>query len=231
MSVTNEYGGKNTISVVIPTLNEVSNIKHVFPYIPELIDEIVVVDGGSTDGTIEEILKFRKDAKIIIDKTPGKGVALRVGFKAATGDLIVMMDADGSQDPKEIPKFIEPILNGYDVSKGSRMVKGGGSTDITLFRRFGNKMFVTMVNTLYGSNFTDLCYGYLAFKKDAISKMNCKSDGFEIETEQSIRMAKTKLKIKEVPSFEAARINGEGRLHSFRDGWRILKVIIGEYFK
>lgn len=231
MSLANEHGQKNTISVIIPTLNEFSNVRHVFPYIPEFIDEIVVIDGGSTDGTIEEILRFRKDAKIVIDRIPGKGAALKKGFETATGDLIVMMDADGSHDPKELPRLINPILNGYDISHGSRLLPGGGSDDFTAFRRFGNKVFITMVNKMYGANYTDLCYGYRAFKKEAIKKMHCESDGFEIETEQSIHMIKAGLKIKEIPSFEAKRKNGDSRLNSFRDGWRILTLIIGEYIK
>lgn len=217
------------ISIIIPTLNEVENVKHVFPFIPKYIDEIVVIDGNSTDGTIEEILKFRKDARIVIDNAPGKGCALTKGFNIATGDIIIMMDADGSHDPKEIPSLLEPVLNGYDVAKGSRLLPGGGSDDFTPFRRFGNKIFISMVNTMYGAKYTDLCYGYRAFKKGAIEKMACKSHGFEIETEQSILMLKAGLKIKEVPSFEAKRKNGESRLHSFRDGWRILRIIIREY--
>lgn len=229
--MTDVHNQERKISVIIPTLNEVENIRYVFPYIPSFIDEIVVIDGDSTDGTREEILKFRKDARIIIDKTHGKGVALRKGFDVATGDLIIMMDADGSHDPKEIPSLLEPVLNGYDASKASRLLPGGGSDDFTAFRRLGNKIFITMVNKMYGANLTDLCYGYRAFKKDAIKKMHCKSDGFEIETEQSIHMIKAGLKIKEVPSFEAKRINGDSRLNSFRDGWRILMLIISEYLK
>jgi glycosyltransferase involved in cell wall biosynthesis len=229
--ITDVYDQKKRVSIIIPTLNEVENIKYVFPYIPQFIDEIVVIDGDSTDGTREEVLKFRKDARIIIDKTPGKGAALRKGFEVATGDLIVMMDADGSNDPNEIPSLLMPVLNGYDASKASRFLPGGGSDDFTPFRRFGNNIFIIMVNNMYGANLTDLCYGYRAFKKEAIERMYCRSDGFEIETEQSIHMIKAGLKIKEVPSFEAKRKNGNSRLNSVRDGWRIFQLIIKEYFR
>ena len=227
--ITGKHEQEMKISIIIPTLNEAKNIKYVFPFIPKYIDELVVIDGNSTDGTIEEILKFRNDAKIIIDKTPGKGSALIKGFSVATGDIIIMMDADGSHDPNEIPSLLEPVLNGYDVAKGSRLLPGGGSDDFTPFRRLGNKIFITMVNKMYGAEYTDLCYGYRAFKKEAIKKMCCKSHGFEIETEQSILMLKVGLKIKEVPSFEFKRKYGESRLHSFRDGWRILMIIVREY--
>lgn len=229
MSLIDGYGQKKTVSVVIPTLNEYQNIKEVFPHIPGFVDEIIVIDGNSVDGTVEEIRKFRKDAKIFIEKNLGKGIAMKVGFEKATGDLIVMMDADGSQNPKEILSLVNPLLNGYDASHGSRILPGGGSTDFTTFRRFGNKIFVTMVNLLYKSNYTDLCYGFRAFKKDVLDKMKIKTDAFEIETEQSIRIAKAKLKIKEIPSFEARRVYGVSRLNSIRDGWRILRLIITEY--
>lgn len=231
LSVRDIHGEEKRVSIVVPTMNEVSNIKHVFPFIPQFVDEIIVIDGDSTDGTREEILKYRKDTKIIIDKTPGKGVALRKGFDCITGDLVVMMDADGSHDPAEIPKLIDPVLNGYDVAKGSRFMEGGGSDDITPFRKLGNTIFITMVNIMYRSNYTDLCYGYRAFKKEAIEEMYCKSDGFEIETEQSILIAKKGLKVKEVPSFEAARKHGDSNLRSFRDGWRIFSTIIREFIK
>ena len=231
MSVVNKYNQEKKISIIIPTLNEVLNIKEVFSNIPDYIDEIVVVDGNSTDGTIGEIMKFRKDAKIIVEKPRGKGSAMELGFKNATGDLIIMMDADGSHDPKEIPSLLEPILDGYDVSKGSRLLTGGGSADFTPFRRLGNSIFVKMVNIMFSANYTDLCYGYRAFKKESLKKIHCRSKGFEIETEQSILMKKAGLKIKEVPSFEARRINGSSNLNSFRDGFKILNIILKEYLK
>ncbi len=231
MTITDRYDQQKRVSIIIPTLNEVSNIKYIFPFIPHFVDEIIVVDGGSEDGTIDEVLKFRKDVKIIIDKNPGKGTALNRGFNATTGDLVIMMDADGSHDPGEIPLLIQPVLDGYDVSKASRFLPGGGSDDFTTFRRFGNKMFVVMVNNLYGSNYTDLCYGYRAFKREVIKKMNCKSEGFEIEAEQSIRIIKEGLKVKEIPSFESRRKFGDSRLNAIKDGWRILRVIIREYFR
>lgn len=231
MSVANRYNQEKKISIIIPTLNEVLNIKEVFPNIPTYIDEIVIVDGNSTDGTIEEIMKFKKDVKIIVQKPQGKGAAMELGFKNATGDLLIMMDADGSHDPKEIPSLLEPILNGYDVSKGSRMLTGGGSDDFTPFRRFGNSIFVALVNTMFGAHYTDLCYGYRAFKKEAIEKIQCRSKGFEIETEQSIHIIKAGLEIKEVPSFEKRRINGNSKLNSFKDGFKILIIILKEYLK
>ncbi len=229
MTLIDKYGNTRTVSIVMPTINERLNIKEVLPKIPEFVDEIIIVDGCSTDGTVEEIRKYRSDAKIFIEKPLGKGIALRRGFEEASGDLIIMMDADGSNDVKELPLLMEPVLNGYDVTKASRFLPGGGSDDFTPFRRFGNSVFVKMVNTLYGSKYTDLCYGFRAFKKDALKKIHLKTNGFEVETEQSILIAKAGLKIKEVPSFELMRKNGNSNLHAFRDGLKILKTIIKEY--
>jgi glycosyltransferase involved in cell wall biosynthesis len=229
MSLIDKHGQMKNISVVMPTLNESPNVKVIFTNIPDFVDEIIVVDGNSIDGTRDEIKKINKKAKIFIEKKMGKGIALKSGFEKASGDLIIMMDADGSHDPKEIPKILEPILDGYDVSNGSRMLPGGGSDDITSFRTFGNKIFVHMVNRMFGSNYTDLCYGYRAFKKEAFEKISCNSRGFEIEAEQSIRIQTKGLKVKEVPSFEAARKNGNSNLNSFRDGWKIFETIIREY--
>jgi hypothetical protein len=135
-----------------------------------------------------------------------------------------MMDADGSMDPEEIPIFVEPLLNGYDVAKGSRIL--GGSEDLTLFRRFGNFCFVTLVNVLYDTDYTDLCYGYRAFTREAMGRMKLKSNGFDVETEQSILMKKLGLKVYEVPSYERKRMHGVGNLRTFRDGWRILMRIL-----
>lgn len=231
MTLKDKNGDIKRVSVVMPTINERQNIKEVLPKLPDFIDEIIVVDGCSTDGTVDEIKKYRSDAKIFIESTFGKGAALRRGFKEASGDVVIMMDADGSHDPNDMLALVYPVLNGYDVAKASRLLPGGGSDDFTPFRRFGNRMFVVMVNTLYGSKYTDLCYGYRAFKKDALDKLRIKTSGFEVETEQSILMIKAGLKIKEIPSFEAMRKNGKSRLNSFRDGWKILRIIASEYIR
>jgi hypothetical protein len=214
--------GDRKISLVIPTKNEAQNIAHVFPRIPPIVDEIIVID-GSTDDTVETIRSIRPDAKIIIEQPNGKGSALKTGFKYASGDITVMMDADGSMDPAEIPRFVTPLLNGYNVAKGSRIL--GGSEDLTLFRRFGNFCFVTLVNVIYDADYTDLCYGYRAFRRDAIDRIKFESNGFDVETEQSILMRKLGLKVCEVPSYERKRANGVGNLRTFRDGWRILMRI------
>ena len=150
---------------------------------------------------------------------------------ACKGDIIVMLDADGSTDPTEIPHFVQPLLEGYDCSKGSRFMKGGSSHDITLIRRLGNYLLCQFVNTLFHTQSTDLCYGYNAFWKHCLNRVDINCDGFEVETQIYLRMHKAQLKIAEVPSIENQRIYGKSNLHTFRDGWRVLRTIVKEWIK
>ena len=158
----------------------------------------------------------------------GKGNALKAGFAACNGDIIVMLDADGSADPGEIPRFIAALMCGNDFAKGTRFLKGGGSQDITLLRRLGNHGFCWLVNLLFWIRFSDLCYGYNAFWRYCLDAIEIDCDGFEIETQISLRIHKAGLKIAEVPSFEHPRIHGQSKLRTFRDGWRVLRTILAE---
>ena len=216
------------VSVVIPARNEARNLQHVLPYIPSFVDEIILVDGQSTDNTITVAQQLFPTIRIIKQTGKGKGNALRAGFAACTGDIIVMLDADGSADPAEIPRFVEALVAGSDFAKGSRFVEGGGSHDITIIRRTGNYLLGCLVNLLFWTRFSDLCYGYNAFWKRCLDDINIDCDGFEIETLLNLRMHKAQFKIVEVPSFEYSRVHGESNLRTFRDGWRVLKTIIQE---
>jgi glycosyltransferase involved in cell wall biosynthesis len=222
-----------SVSVVIPTLNEAQNLPDVLFRLPKVVDEVIIVDGHSEDDTIEVAMKVLPTAKVILQKRNGKGDALRSAFEHATGDIIVQMDADGSMDPLEIEKFAEVTSEGYDVVKGSRYLFGGGSTDLSAKRSFGNRMFVRLVNLLFSADYTDLCYGYMAFRKDALHRLNdtLKCNGFQIETEMCIKAKKLGLRVKEVPSFEGKRAHGSSRLCLVRDGFRILSMILTEYLK
>lgn len=217
------------ISVVIPARNEAQNLVHVLPFIPSIVDEVILVDGHSTDDTIAVAQQLLPSIRIINQTGKGKGDALRIGFAACTGDIIVMLDADGSADPREIPYFVAALVVGRDFAKGSRFIKGGGSSDITSFRRLGNMGLNWLVNMLFRAGFSDLCYGYNAFWKHCLSHMDVDCDGFEVETLINLRMHKAKLKIVEVASFEYSRIHGESNLRAFQDGWRVLKTILKEW--
>jgi glycosyltransferase involved in cell wall biosynthesis len=214
-----------TVSVVIPTLNEAENLPHVFPRLPEGLHEVIVVDGRSTDGTIEVARRLRPDVRIVMQDGKGKGNALAAGFAAATGDIFVTLDADGSTDAAEIPRFVAALCNGADFVKGSRFAQGGASSDITFTRRLGNRGLNALVNTLYGTSYTDLCYGYNAFWARCLPYMRVDCDGFEVETLINVRIAKGGLVIHEVPSYERDRIHGRSNLHAIRDGSRVLRTI------
>ncbi len=216
------------VSVVIPARNEAKNLHHVLPFIPSIVDEVVLVDGQSIDDTIAVAQQLFPTIRVIQQSGKGKGDALRVGFAACTGDIIVMLDADGSADPAEIPRFVEALLAGSDFAKGSRFVEGGGSHDITFLRHAGNYFLGKLVNLLFWTRFSDLCYGYNAFWKRCLDDINIDCDGFEIETLLNLRMHKAQFKIVEVPSFEYSRVYGESNLRTFRDGWRVLKTIVQE---
>jgi glycosyltransferase involved in cell wall biosynthesis len=215
------------VSIVIPTLNEESNLQKVLRGIPKDIYEVIIVDGHSKDKTVEIAKKF--GAKVLFDDK-GKGSALRKGMKTVKGDIVITMDADCSHKSSEIGLLTEGIKAGFDVCMGSRFIQGGGTEDMSWYREIGNKFFVFLVNVIWRMNYSDLCYGYRSFRKSCINKLDLKEDGFGIETEISIKAAKKKLRILEVPSYEKARDSGEGRLRTFNDGWQIFKTIIREMF-
>jgi len=216
------------VSAVIPAKNEARNIGWVIERIPLLVDEVVLVDGISTDQTIDVALALRPDVVVVKDHRRGKGVALRAGFEAATGDYVVMLDADGSMDPLEIPRFVELLDQGADLVKGSRFIHGGGTADMSPLRDVGNRGLLSIANVLFRASHTDLCYGYAAFRRQAILDLGLTAVGFEIETQLFLRAMRYGLSVVEVPSFESPRRSGTSNLHTFRDGWRVLRTIIDE---
>ena len=217
-----------TVTVVVPALNEAENLPHVFATLPCWIDEVVLVDGNSTDDTVAVARRLRPDLRVVTQTRRGKGNALTEGFAAATGDIIVMIDADGSTDGHEIFSFVSALVDGADFAKGSRYAPGGGSDDISVLRSLGNRILTQATNLLYGTSYTDLCYGYNAFWAHHLDAMDLDCDGFEIETLMNIRAAKAGLVIAEVGSHERCRIHGVSNLHAVRDGWRVLKTIMRE---
>jgi glycosyltransferase involved in cell wall biosynthesis len=219
---------RHTVSVVIPAMNEAENLPYVLPRIPAWVHEVLLVDGNSTDGTVAVARQLWPSVRIVRQQGRGKGAALRSGFAAATGDIIVMLDADGSTDPAEIPIFVGALLAGADFVKGSRFLQGGGTSDMPLHRKLGNWGFAMGVRVLFGGIYSDLCYGYNAFWRRVLPCLELYGDGFEIETIMNVQALRLGLKVVEVPSFEAERVHGEGRLRTIPDGWRVLKTIVRE---
>lgn len=222
-----DFPGAPTVTVIIPAKNEALNLPHVLTKIPAWVGEVILVDGNSTDDTIEVARALRPDIKVIGQDRPGKGAALRAGFAAAAGDIIVMLDADGSTDPAEIPGFVGALLAGADFVKGSRFLQGGGTRDMEWYRRFGNWGFVKLVQLRFGGKFTDLCYGYNAFWRDVLNRLSLEQDdGFEIETSMNVQALRAKLVVKELASTEHRRIHGTSNLRTIPDGWRVLSTIV-----
>ena len=229
------------VSIVVPVRNEAKNLEIVLPRLPD-VHEIIVVDGHSVDGSPEVARRVRPSVDVITQTRKGKGNALVCGFERATGDIIVMFDADGSADADEIPRFVDALISGADVAKGSRFMAGGGSEDITFHRQLGNRFLNVLTNILLGTKYSDLCYGYNAFWRRIVPTLDLPApdiagaggemlwgDGFEIETLLNLRAARARLRIVEVPSFEQQRIHGESNLNAMTDGLRVLRTIAREW--
>ena len=219
-----------SVSLVIPAVNEARNIGWVLQRLPAWIDEVILVDGESSDDTIDVARANRPDLVVLEPPRRGKGAALREGFAAATMDYVVMIDADGSMDPAEIGRFVQELDAGYDVVKGSRFLNGGGSTDLTLFRSIGNRALLAIFKTMYGGSFTELCYGFFAFRRRSLPAIGLRSDGFEIETEIVVRSVRAGMGVSEVASHESPRLHGESNLHPIRDGLRVLRTLLAVRF-
>ncbi|SFF51141.1 glycosyltransferase family 2 protein [Blastococcus tunisiensis] len=227
------------VSVVIPTLNEAKNLPTVFAHLPADLHEVIVVDGRSVDDTIDVARALRPGVRVVLQNRAGKGNAMACGFARATGDIVVMLDADGSADPREIPRFVEALMTGADFAKGTRFANGGGSSDITRVRSWGNRWLNRAANVLFGTRYTDLCYGYNAFWTHCLEALDIDprpaeeagrlwGDGFEIETIINTRMAKARMRVTEVPSFEFQRLHGTSNLDTWRDGGRVLRALLVE---
>ncbi|MDE1865491.1 MAG: glycosyltransferase family 2 protein [Candidatus Micrarchaeota archaeon] len=215
------------VSVVIPTLNEEHNIGSLLRQVSSILRgynyEIIVVDGHSSDDTVK--IARPLCTRVVYDSL-GKGSALTRGIRAARGDVIISMDADLSNRPTELKLLIAGIETGYDICMGSRFLTGGGSEDMPFVRKLGNWCFVKVVNFIYGSRYTDLCYGYRSFAREIPRRLKLDEKGFGIEAEISIKAVKKHMKVLEVPSYEKKRESGEAKLMTFRDGWAIFRTIL-----
>jgi glycosyltransferase involved in cell wall biosynthesis len=232
--VKGENFGNTRVSVIIPALNEEGNIGDIIYRLKRAnCNDILIVDGHSKDSTVEFARKL--GARVIVQNGRGKGLALRQAFgdNLLNGDVIVIMDADGSMAPEELLLFTEAVEAGVDVVKGSRFLPRGGSEDLTPLRRCGNRILTWVLNFLFLTNYTDSCYGYMAFKKEVLSRLSAflTSENFEIETEICIKSKILGLSVLEIPSVERARIYGTSNVHTLRDGFKILLVLLKESLK
>jgi glycosyltransferase involved in cell wall biosynthesis len=230
-----------TVSVVIPAMNEAKNLPWLAERMPKGVQDIILVDGRSKDDTILVARSLWPDVQIIQQNRRGKGNALACGFDAVQSEITVMIDADGSMDPGEIPYFVDALQAGADYAKGSRFTLGGGSSDITWCRSLGNRVLNGITNVRYGTGYSDLCYGYNAFWTEIRPILGLDSgsladdptekrwgDGFEVETLINIRVFNAGLRIAEVASYESPRLYGVSNLSPVRDGFRVLRTIAAE---
>jgi len=229
--LSSEKKGDSGVTVVIPTLNEEGSIQSVIKRLRQLgYNDVLIVDGNSNDRTVHVARSL--GANVVFQNGLGKGAALRQAFDhdALSGNTVVMMDADGSMNPEEIPQFIKTLNHGADIVKGSRFLSNGYSEDMSLLRRIGNWILLFLVNLLWSAGYTDLCYGFAVFRSSALVQLRptLRSKNFEIETEVFIKAKKMGLRVAEAPSVELRRRYGKSNLSCFKDGFCILRTIIQE---
>lgn len=231
MHQTDGWFGPHRVSVVMPALNEAKSLIELLPRIPDWVHEVILVDGESVDDTVAVATAACPQIKVVHQErgARGKGAALRQGFGAVTGDVIVTLDADGSTDPAEIPLFVGALLAGADFAKGTRVGQGAGSDDLDTVRRLGNWGLTRLCRLLFRNHFTDLCYGYNSFWSAVLTQLDLDADGFEVEAQMSVRALALGLRVVEVPSRECERSFGASHLNAVKDGWRVLKTILREW--
>lgn len=215
------------ITVLICALNEADNLPYVLPKIPPFVDEVMLVDGHSTDDTVQVAQQLYPDIRVLQQPTKGKGEAMRFGIQQACNDIIVTLDADGSNDPQIITNFVEPLTNGYDFVKGSRFL-GSRPQHMPFQRRFGNRVLVLVANALHRTKFTDLCCGYNAFHKSLLQNIDLREGEFDYEPALILKAKKAGLRITEVACVDRGRISGVSKLSNFGQGWKALRTIVKE---
>ena len=218
------------VTVLICAKNEAENLPYVLPKIPDLVDEILVVDGHSTDGTVDVVRAFSPRARVISQKKFGKGDAVRLGIRESRGDIVVTLDADGQTDPAEIPRFVSVLLMGYDFAKGTRLLYGR-PPEMQFHKWLGNKVLVVAANILFHARYTDIAAGYRAFWKGSIAKVKIRYDGGEMDQELQVKILKMGLRVKEVPYRHLPRLHGGSRFRDLPQGVRNLLAIFISFFE
>jgi glycosyltransferase involved in cell wall biosynthesis len=226
------------ITALICTLNEEESLPHVLPRVPSWVDEVLLVDGRSTDNTVAVARRLRPDVRVVHQPGRGKGDALKCGIEQATGDIVATLDADGETDPRELVRFIEPLIGGCDFAKGSRLAYGRPRR-MSRYRWFGNKVLAWTCNLLYGTRFTDICSGYNAFWRTKFLQLQLTYDpnevGCSMEQQMIVRAKKVRMRIKEVPHATQGRIAGVSAIDGFKratkQGFRDWLVVIKERFR
>ena len=230
MSTGPKLEGRPTVTVLICALNEEESLPHVLPKIPSGVNEVLVVDGGSTDRTVDIARQLRPDIRILHQSGKGKGDAIKFGVRESRGDIIIQLDADGATDPDDIVRFIEPLLHGFDLVKGSRFMRGRPPS-MPIHRWVGNKVLAWTFNVLHGTHYTDVCSGYSAFWRRAFLSLDLTLDSFEMEQEALVKAAKAGFKVAEVFHHDNGRIGGVSKISDVKQGLIDWWIIIREGFR
>ena len=216
-----------SVSLIILTLNEIDGLKTMMPRIKkEWVDEIVVVDGRSTDGTIEEAKK--QGYKVVVQEITGRGEGFRTGLNNSNGNIIIYFSPDGNEIPEDIPNLLKKQKEGYDQVIASRFSIDSVSHDATFIRRLGNNMFTWIINKIFGSNVDDAVNGYRLITRECMEDLATRAKNFEIEIEMTIRATKKGYKIAEIPTVEPKRTSGTAKLNTVIDGLKYVKLILRE---